>query len=121
MANRALLLGNAKFDDESGLASLKGPPRDLVLMEGALKHPELGLWDEVESHLDMTEREMRQILDRFFNRAAPDDQLLFYYSGHGVRDNLDNLYLCGRDANREAPAATALSDGVINSFIQQSA
>jgi hypothetical protein len=120
---RALLIGNARFDrDPHNLPTLAGPPEDLKLLERALADPETGLHEagSVRTLLDGTNSEVREAIDDFFHAATPDDQLVFYYSGHGRQDANNNLFLCTRDTRTDRLVSTAVSDVDINQMLQNS-
>src|SRR5215510_5775171 len=96
----ALLVGNSVYpDDPHNLPELKGPVNDLQLLRDALTDPHVGLFDR--SHVrvlpERSKREITTALEEFFQRATNDSLVLLYYSGHGRRDEYDNLYLCARD------------------------
>lgn len=122
MAYKALLFGNAAFDLGAGLNPLEGPPNDLTALSGALIHPEVGLHrpEDVRAHLNHTHSEMLEHMARFFDASLPDDQLLLYYSGHGIRDPRNNLYLCARNTRIDSPIATAIMDTQVNTMIENS-
>jgi hypothetical protein len=70
------------------------------------------------------ERAMQDILgelDRFFDSATRDTHLLLYYSGHGLLDETNQLYLCARDTIKDRCRSTAISAPAINSMIEASA
>lgn len=123
ITHRALLVGNGTFtEDPHNLPSLKGPPNDLRLLRDVLTHPQVGLHgaEAVNLLLDRTCREILRVAESFFSDAQRNDQLLFYYSGHGRLDRHSNLYLCARDTCTDALVSTAISDEVINSMIRNS-
>ncbi len=120
---KALLVGNCIFEkDPHNLPTLKGPHNDLRILEEALTDKEVGLYDpeNVITLLDSTRNEILEKLEEFYRNARRDDQLLFYYSGHGRLDNFNNLYLCARDTRTDILIATGISDQIINSMIQHS-
>ncbi|WP_167613566.1 caspase, EACC1-associated type [Maribellus sediminis] len=120
---KALLIGNNVFEvDPHQLPELKGPPNDIRGMEDALKHPQVGLHhpDDITTLLNATHSEIIEKVEDFFLSATPDDQLLFYYSGHGYLDLYGNLYLCARNSNTDRLTGTAVPDYMINSIIQNS-
>ena len=58
-------------------------------------------------------------LDTFFSAAHRDDLLLLYYSGHGLLDERNQLFLCGRNTRSDKLLRTAVSNVRINEFIEQ--
>ncbi|MET7478660.1 caspase family protein [Streptomyces sp. NPDC005648] len=98
---RALLMGNADFPDEPGLRPLLGPANDLRALHDALTDPEVGLPWDVTVLAERTSQEVKEELDDFFQRATRRDQLLVYYSGHGLLDAQNRLHLCTRDTTVE--------------------
>src|SRR5919197_667576 len=122
MSYRALLIGNSVFDEDAGLNPLNAPVKDVARLHRALVDPETGLFDDDMVRL-VTERTCEDILDeldRFFGSGRRDDLMLLYYSGHGVLDERNNLYLCGRDTRSDRLLRTAVSNVRVNEFVAQS-
>lgn len=59
-------------------------------------------------------------LDEMFSEAGREDLLLFYVSGHGVKDEAGNLHLVMADTRRTLLAATAISAQFIRELIDHS-
>ena len=88
----ALIIANTKYTDPS-LAQLTAPGKDAQDLAHVLKDPEIGAFDDVKILLDQLEHTIRRSIDEFFDQKKPDDLLILYFSGHGVRDELGALYL----------------------------
>jgi hypothetical protein len=103
----ALVIGNSEYHDP-GLAQLKSPGLDAYDLAGALRAPEIGAFDEVATLINETEAAVRRAIARFFVNRKPDDLLLLYFSGHGVRDDQGQLHLAVKDTDRALLSATAI-------------
>ncbi|MBL7258429.1 caspase family protein [Paractinoplanes lichenicola] len=83
---------------DASLNPLNPPTKDVARLHRALVQPGTGLFAEKNVRLitERTSDEMLDELDVFFSDARKDDLLLLCYSGHGLLDERNNLYLCGR-------------------------
>jgi hypothetical protein len=120
MTYRALLIGNSTFDLDASLNPLNAPTKDVARLHRALVDGDTGLFDDENVRL-VTERRHDEIMDElddFFRSGQRDDLMLFYYSGHGLLDEHNHLYLCGRDTRSDRLARSGISDDDINRFIR---
>ena len=120
---KALLVGNSEFpNDPHNLMTLKGPPNDVIVLRDALTHNELGLHraEDVTVLLNQSSRDIMVKLEEFFGNSSRDDQLLFYYSGHGYLNLSSQLFLCASDTITKSLISTAIPDTNINAMVQNS-
>jgi len=119
---KALLIGNGRFELDDRLKALTGPSHDVELLRSALTNPLLGLHgaEDVQCLIDAPCAAIVDATEQFFARADTDDQLLFYYSGHGWRGRFRRLHLCARDTRVDALLSSAMSDQVLNEAIRVS-
>jgi hypothetical protein len=120
---RALLIGNSTYPaDEHNLQTLKGPVKDIAVLNRALIDRETGLFADVDVALlpEATSSRVIRTMGRFFGTAARDDVLLVYFSGHGKLDQNGRLHLCMQDTESTDLLSTAVSSARINEFADAS-
>ncbi|MEV6630555.1 caspase family protein [Actinoplanes sp. NPDC051470] len=122
MTYRALLIGNSAFESDAGLNPLNAPTKDVARLHRALVDPATGVFAEenVRLVIERSSHDLLDELDTFFSAAHRDDLLLLYYSGHGLLDERNQLFLCGRNTRSDKLLRTAVSNVRINEFIEQS-
>jgi hypothetical protein len=120
---RALLIGNSTYPvDEHNLQTLKGPVKDIAVLNRALVDRDTGLFADVDVTLlpEATSARAVRALGKFFGTADRDDVLLVYFSGHGKLDQRGRLHLCMQDTDSTDLLSTALSSTRINEFADAS-
>src|SRR5258706_6116522 len=115
----ALIIGNTEYIDP-GLAQLTAPGKDEEDFARVLKDQEIGAFDDVNILLNQSEPVVRGAIDEFFDQKRPDDLLVLYFSGHGVRDELGSLYLAVRNTIRSRLRSTAIKSDYIREAMDQS-
>jgi hypothetical protein len=121
---RALLIGNSTFpEDPHNLPGLEDPINDIALLRDALTDSEVELFHSgaVRMTSERTASEILVELETFFGLATKESHLLLYYSGHGLLNEANELFLCARDTRTSLLRATAVSSTAINSMIDGSA
>src|SRR5215510_3023885 len=103
----ALIIGNTEYIDP-GLAQLTAPGKDAEDFARVLRDKDICAFDDVNILLNQPEYIVREAVDDFFNQKRPDDLLILYFSGHGVRDELGILYLAVKNTIITKLRATAL-------------
>src|SRR5687768_16548719 len=103
----ALLIGNTEYTDP-GLAQLTTPGKDAEDLARILKDKDLCAFDEVKILFNELASSVIESIDEFFDQRKPDDMLVLYFSGHGVRDQMGLLYLAVRNTIRSRLRSTAI-------------
>jgi len=115
----ALIIANTEYTDP-GLAQLTAPGKDAEDFARVLQAKEICAFDEVNILLNQPEYIVRGTIDEFFDQKKPDDLLILYFSGHGVRDELGSLYLAVKNTIRTRLRSTAIKSDYIREAMDQS-
>ena len=93
MASRkiALLIGIGDYG--AGLSSLQCPVNGVEAMRSILHSPEIGGFDEVIPLVNPGVGEMRSRISEVFAQLTKHDLVLFYFTGHGLKDMTGDFYL----------------------------
>lgn len=92
MKKIALLIGVSEYE---GLNPLPGAVEDVDALYRVLVDPERGefLQENVTPLKNPDRQKMEEEIYWLFHDRHKDDLLLFYFSGHGIKDDRNNLYL----------------------------
>jgi len=94
MAKVALLIGVSEY--EVGLNPLPAAVKDVVALERILKDSEMGDFDEVKILTNPEPQAMQYEVETLFTSCSRDDFVLLFFSGHGIKDDENNLYFATR-------------------------
>jgi tetratricopeptide (TPR) repeat protein len=96
MSKFALLIGVEKCG--AGIDPLPAAPRDVEALAEVLLNPDLGGFDDVKRLLNPGKMQMEQEIDDWFHSRNPEDLALFFFSGHGFKDERRDLYFASGEA-----------------------
>ena len=119
MGRYALLVGISKYPE--ALNPLPSAVRDVDALQEVLTNPEIGGFaeSEVEVLKDVDETAIRRGISRLFANRDRDDLLLFYFSGHGVTDSLNDFYLTGTSTDQNDLLSSAVPSDYIHRAMNQ--
>ncbi|MDY6898324.1 MAG: caspase family protein [Cyanobacteriota bacterium] len=127
MSKIALLIGVSEY--QPGLNPLPSAVRDVEAMRRVLVNPEMsGFTDSNVTVLKNPQpQDIRNAIYHLFVNRQKDDLLLFYFSGHGIKDEKGNLYFSTCDTRKDngklvtpsAVAARTLHDSINDSRSQR--
>jgi Caspase domain len=115
----ALLIGNSDYEDRK-LAGLVTPSSDVAALADVLRNPEIGQFDDVIPLINQLEQKVRRAVAQLFTQRQTDDVLLFYFSGHGVKDDQGDLYFAVKDTDQALLSATAIPASFVKSQMDRS-
>ncbi len=78
------------------------------------------VFDEVNILLNQPSSFVIETIDEFFDQKKPDDMLVLYFSGHGIKDELGSLYLAFKTQSAHVCGATAIKSDYIREAMDQS-
>ncbi|MGB7087809.1 MAG: SUMF1/EgtB/PvdO family nonheme iron enzyme [Phormidesmis sp.] len=87
----ALLIGVSDYG--AGLKALKCPENGVDAMRQILSDPDIGGFDEVVVLVNPDVGEMRSRICEVFASLSKQDLVLFYFTGHGIKDMTGDFYL----------------------------
>jgi uncharacterized caspase-like protein len=107
----ALLIGNTNYKN---LPTLTTPDDDVKNLTRVLREPKIDGFNQVTPLVDRPINEIMPEVSKLFKDRKPDDLVLLYFSGHGVKDHdRDSLYLATYDTDSELLRATAIPSSFI--------
>ena len=108
----ALLIGVSEYGED--IPSLSAPLNDVAAMKRVLENPEMGGFDEITIRINPDPTAMRLAVQQVFASRRKDDLVLLFFSGHGITDDNNKLYLATKGTSKDFYKATS----VPASFIQ---
>lgn len=119
---RALLIGVSKYG--KGLEALPGATKDLKEIKRILCSPQLGNFVDVKALSNPNRQQMEEAIEELFASSEKDDMVLLFFSGHGVKDSSNKLYLANRitrkNSQGELVRTTAVSAKDIHNIMNGS-
>lgn len=118
-AKLALIIANTEYTDP-GLSQLTAPGKDAKDFGKVLDLPEFCAFDDVLVLVNENSYKVGEAIDHFLSNRRPDDLVLLYFSGHGIRDEYGSLYLAVKNTNRARLRSTAIKSDFIREAMDQS-
>ncbi|MGK7957375.1 MAG: caspase domain-containing protein [Crocosphaera sp.] len=119
MAKIALLIGVSEY--EPGLNPLPGAVKDVDAMQHVLLRPDIGGF--VESDVTVLKnpprQKMEEEIEKLFINRKKDDLVVFYFSGHGIKDDYGRLYLATRNTRKTERGGLIRSSAVAANFVHE--
>jgi hypothetical protein len=116
VAKVALLIGVSEYRE--GLEPLSAPPKDVAAMQEVLQNPEMGGFDEVKPLINPNRSQMEEEIEIWLKDRQPDDLLLLFFSGHGVKDQSLELHFATCNTRKDQRGELMKSTAVPASFVR---
>ena len=114
----ALIIASYQYQDPD-LRQLVAPAQDAEALARVLQDPAVGDF-QVQTLLNERSYKVNQAIEAFFADRKPDDLLLLYYSGHGIKDEDGRLYFATTDTRRKMLRTTAIPTTLVNDVMRYS-
>ena len=114
----ALLVANSKYSDPK-LGHLDSPVSDAERLRKQLESDACGNFEVIPAYDFSPDDAKDEIQAFFFDNANKNDLLLFFYSGHGLREN-GELYFAFKDTKKTVPDSRSISAKYLTSRINDS-
>jgi len=110
LASKAIVIGCAAYMSD-GIPDLRYAEQDAQAIHDRLIDPDIGGFDPEKTNLLISPIHVGTSvqLEALLHGAAPDDSVLVYFAGHGLRDDRGQMYLAVADTNPEFLRATSIS------------
>ncbi|RGC69667.1 ESX-1 secretion system protein EccCb1 [Micromonospora sp. MW-13] len=117
---RALLIANDRYIDES-LSNLFSPRQEARDLLSLLADPDVGAFDHTELLENESKSTIERALEAMLRAAGPEDLVLLYFSGHGLRSGKKGrLYLAVANTERDRLLSTSVSASLIRELLDES-
>lgn len=117
MAKIALLIGVSEY--EPGLNPLPAAVKDIEALRRVLQDPDMGDFNELKSLKNPEPQTMQYEIEALFSERTKEDLILFYFSGHGIKDDTGNLYFATRATKKNSKGELVRSTAVPANFIHE--
>ena len=114
----ALIIASYQYQDPD-LRQLIAPAQDAEGLARVLQDSAIGGF-QVQTLQNERSYKVNQAIEAFFADRKPDDLLLLYYSGHGIKDEDGRLYFATTDTRRTMLRTTAIPTTLVNDVMRYS-
>ncbi|HKN99698.1 MAG TPA: type VII secretion protein EccCb [Pseudonocardiaceae bacterium] len=115
----ALLVATAQYTDPR-LRRLRAPVGEAQHLRELLLDTEVGGFDTVGVVLDDSKAEIERRIEELFAGRGPDDLVLLYLSGHGLKNDHDKLFFAACNTELDRPYATAVAASAVQGMLEES-
>ncbi|ASC70956.1 putative GUN4 domain containing protein [Halomicronema hongdechloris C2206] len=119
MGKYALLIGVGEYG--KGLQPLPAAPNDVAALQKVLQEPTLGGFDQVKVIINPSHATIAREIELWFQGRKPDDLVVLFFSGHGVKDERRDLYFaaCNTEkVNNRLVRSTATSARFVHDCVR---
>ncbi|MDI5943728.1 caspase family protein, partial [Micromonospora sp. DH15] len=117
---RALLIANDRYVDEA-LSDLYAPREEARDLLSLLADPDIGAFDQPLLLENESKSSIERAMESMLRAAGPEDLVLLYFSGHGVRSSKrGRLHLAVSNTEVDRLSSTAVSASFVRELLDES-
>ncbi|MEV6368100.1 type VII secretion protein EccCb [Micromonospora musae] len=117
---RALLVANDRYIDDA-LTDLYAPREEARDLLSLLADPDVGAFDQFRLLENESKSAIEREIESMLRAAGPEDMVLLYFSGHGVRSSKrGRLHLAVANTEVDHLSSTAISASFIRELLDES-
>jgi len=117
MSKVALLVGVGEYFYD--LAPLPAAAKDVDAIEGVLKDPFVGEFNELKKLINPDRQTMESEIESLFSNRSKDDLVLLYFTGHGISDDSGELHFATSQTRKDSKKGLIRSTAVSASFVHK--
>jgi S-DNA-T family DNA segregation ATPase FtsK/SpoIIIE len=114
----ALLIATSRYADPK-LPNLRAPVQETQQLAQLLLDPQIGEFDSAPVLLDNRKSVIEYEIEKLFSDCGPDDLVLLYMSGHGIKSMDNQLFFATNDTECAHPYSTAVPAIVVQHLLQE--
>ena len=117
----ALLVGVGEYGADPSphaLKSLSSPANNVAALQRVLENPKIGGFSVLPPLINPTAQTLRDEIERLFANRNKADLVLLYFTGHGVKDEANRLYLTTRETQMWESGELRKSTAIETSFVR---
>ncbi|WP_158851373.1 type VII secretion protein EccCb [Saccharothrix deserti] len=114
----ALLIATSRYLDPK-LTSLESVVEEAKHLSQLLLDPDIGDFDSAPVLLDPSKSAAERAVEEFLRDRDVDDEVLLYLTGHGIKNDYDQLFFAASDTDRNRPYATAVPGVVLQHLLEE--
>ncbi|MEU5849925.1 type VII secretion protein EccCb [Saccharopolyspora shandongensis] len=115
----ALLVATSHYTDP-GLRRLRAPVKEADQLRALLSDPAIGGFDSVLPVFNQSKAEIERQMEGLFRDRGPDDMVLLFVSGHGIKNDYNELFFAACNTERQLLYSTAIPAVVVQRMIRES-
>jgi S-DNA-T family DNA segregation ATPase FtsK/SpoIIIE len=118
-SRHALLVATSHYTDP-GLRRLRSPVKEAHQLRDLLSDPAIGGFDSVLTAVNESKAEIERRMESLYRDRAADDMVLLCVSGHGIKNDHNELFFAACNTELQLPYSTAIPAVVVQRMIRES-